>query len=150
MKIGSRSDQPHEVHVSSLTSIAAVPGESTVAFTVGLPESREPARPMLALDHLAGVKEIFFFITKDPTMALQALTAVGEGIDGQAGPMYTSSGEEKQRNVNTVDRGCQKLRRLGKHMSESREQQNANVSISPPPPVPPNSGLLLLDDSLRI
>lgn len=81
-------------------------------------------------------------------MALQALTAVGEGIDGQAGPMYTSSGEEKQRNVNTVDRGCHKLLWLGKHMSESREQR-ANVLISPPPPIPPNSCLLFLDDTLR-
>lgn len=58
---------------------------------------------MLAFDHLAGAKQIFFFITEDTPMALQALTAVGEGIDGQAGPMYTSSGKEKQRNVNTVD-----------------------------------------------
>lgn len=51
---------------------------------------------MLALDHLAGVKQIFFFITEDTAVALQALAAVGEGIDGQAGPMYASSGKEKQ------------------------------------------------------
>lgn len=44
---------------------------------------------MLALDHLAGVKEIFFFITEDTAMALQALATIGEGIDGQAGPMHT-------------------------------------------------------------
>lgn len=62
---------------------------------------------MLALDHLAGVKQIFFFITEDTAVALQALAAVGEGVDGQAGPMYTSSGKEKQRNVNIVDRRCQ-------------------------------------------
>lgn len=43
---------------------------------------------MLALDRLAGVEEILFFITEDTSMALQALTAVGEGIDGQAGAMY--------------------------------------------------------------
>lgn len=104
---------------------------------------------MLALDHLAGVKEIFFFITEDTAMALQALTTIGEGIDGQTGPMHTSSGKEKQRNVNTIDRGCQKVWWLGKHMSEYRKQ-NANVLISLPPPIPPNSCLLLLDDNLRI
>lgn len=70
-------------------SVTAVPGESTAAFTIGLPEPREPALPVLALDHLAGVKQIFFFITEDPAVALQALAAVGEGVDGQAGPMYT-------------------------------------------------------------
>lgn len=44
---------------------------------------------MLALDHLTGVKQIFFFIAEDTPMALQALTAVGEGIDGQACAMHT-------------------------------------------------------------
>lgn len=43
---------------------------------------------MLALDRLARVKQIFLFITEDASMALQALTAVGECIDGQAGAMY--------------------------------------------------------------
>lgn len=69
-------------------SVTAVPGVSTVALTVGLPEAREPALSVAALDHLAGVKQVFFFVTKDTAMALQALTAVGEGIDGQAGAMY--------------------------------------------------------------
>lgn len=45
---------------------------------------------MLALDHLAGVKQIFFFVTEDTPVALQALTAVGEGIDGQAGAVDAS------------------------------------------------------------
>lgn len=51
---------------------------------------------MLALDHLTGVKQIFLFVAEDSPMALQALTAVGEGIDGQAGAMYTSSGETEE------------------------------------------------------
>jgi hypothetical protein len=97
---------------------------------------------MLALDHLAGVKEIFFFITEDTAMALQALATIGEGIDGQAGPMHTSSGKEKQR-------GCQKGWWLSKHMSEYREQNTTNVLISPPPPIPPDSCLLPLDDIWR-
>lgn len=44
---------------------------------------------MLTLDGLAGVKQILLFIAEDAPMALQALTAVGECIDGQAGAMYT-------------------------------------------------------------
>lgn len=69
---------------------------------------------MQALDHLAGVKQVFFFITKDTAMALQALTAVGEGIDGQAGAMDASTVKEKQRNENQVDTRVQKIRWLGK------------------------------------
>lgn len=42
---------------------------------------------MLTLDGLAGVKQVLFFITENAPMALQALTAVGECIDGQAGAM---------------------------------------------------------------
>lgn len=44
---------------------------------------------MLTLDGLAGVKQILLFIAEHAPMALQALTAVGERIDGQAGAMYT-------------------------------------------------------------
>lgn len=51
-------------------SITAVPGVSTAAFTVGLPQSWEPAFPMLALDRLAWVKQILLFITEDAPMAL--------------------------------------------------------------------------------
>lgn len=69
---------------------------------------------MAALDHLAGVKQVFFFVTKDTAMALQALTAVGEGIDGQAGAMYASTVKEKQSNENQVDTRVQKVWWLGK------------------------------------
>lgn len=72
-----------------LTSITAVPSVSTAAFTVGLPQPREPASPVLTLDGLAGVEQILLFIAEDAPMALQALTAVGERIDGQAGAVYT-------------------------------------------------------------
>lgn len=44
---------------------------------------------MLTIDRLAGVKQILLFITEDTPMALQALAAVGEGVDGQAGAMDT-------------------------------------------------------------
>lgn len=44
---------------------------------------------MFALDHLAGVKQIFLFITQNTPVALKALTAVGECIDGQAGAVDT-------------------------------------------------------------
>lgn len=47
-------------------------------------------------------------------MALQALTAVGEGIDGQADAMHASTVKEKQSNENRVDTGAQKVWRLGK------------------------------------
>lgn len=69
---------------------------------------------MPALDHLAGVKQVFFFVTKDTAMALQALTAVGEGIDGQAGAVHASTVKEKQNNENQVDPGVQKVWWLGK------------------------------------
>ena len=46
---------------------------------------------MLALDGLAGVQQILLFITEDTPMALQALTAVGESVDGQAGAMHASA-----------------------------------------------------------
>lgn len=42
---------------------------------------------MLTLDRLAGVKQILLFITEDAPMALQALAAVGECVDGQTGAM---------------------------------------------------------------
>lgn len=71
---------------------------------------------MLALDHLAGVKQVFFFITKDTPMALKALTAVGEGIDGQAGAVYTPVVKEKHRNENKADTGVQKVQWLGKNV----------------------------------
>lgn len=54
-------------------------------------------------------------------MAFQALTAVGEGIDGQAGAVYTSVVKEKHRSVNKVDRGVRNVWWLGKTMSEYRE-----------------------------
>lgn len=47
-------------------------------------------------------------------MALQALAAVGEGIDGQADAMHASTVKEKQSNENQVDTGVQKVWRLGK------------------------------------
>lgn len=43
---------------------------------------------MLTLDRLAGVEQILFFVTEDAPVALQALAAVGERVDGQAGAMY--------------------------------------------------------------
>jgi len=70
-------------------SVTAVSSVSTAAFAVGLPQSREPAVPMLALDRLAGVKQILLLITEDTAVALQTLTAVGERIDGQAGAVHT-------------------------------------------------------------
>jgi hypothetical protein len=62
---------------------------------------------MLALDSLAGVKQILLFITEDTSMALQAFTAVGECVDGQAGAMYTSAGEENYKHENAFGRGGQ-------------------------------------------
>ena len=49
---------------------------------------------MLTIDRLAGVKQILLFITEDTPMALQALAAVGEGVDGQAGAMDTPTAQE--------------------------------------------------------
>lgn len=73
-----------------LTPIAAGPRVPAAAFTVRLRQSREPAFPVLAFDRLAGVKQGLLLITEDAPMALQALTAVGEGIDGQADAMHAS------------------------------------------------------------
>lgn len=70
-------------------SITAVADVAAAALTVGLPESREPALAVLALDRLAGVEQICLLITQDSSMTLQALTAVGKRIDGQAGAVYT-------------------------------------------------------------
>lgn len=50
---------------------------------------------MLTHEDLAGVKQVLLFITQDAPMALQALTAVGEGVDGQAGAMHASAGKRK-------------------------------------------------------
>lgn len=73
-----------------LTPIAAGPRVPAAAFTVRLRQSREPAFPVLAFDRLAGVKQGLLLVTEDAPMALQALTAVGEGIDGQADAMHAS------------------------------------------------------------
>lgn len=73
-----------------LTPIAAGSRVPAAAFTVRLRQSREPAFPVLAFDRLAGVKQGLLLITEDAPMALQALTAVGEGIDGQADAMHAS------------------------------------------------------------
>lgn len=62
---------------------------------------------MLAFDRLAGVEEILFFITEDTSMALQALTAVGEGIDGQASAMYASKGRRNTEGENAFGGGGQ-------------------------------------------
>lgn len=51
---------------------------------------------MLALDGLAGVKQVLLFVTEDTPMALQALTAVGEGVDGQAGAIHASAERGEQ------------------------------------------------------
>ena len=51
---------------------------------------------MLTLDRLAGVKQILLFITEDAPMALQALAAVGERVDGQAGAMDASTVEDRR------------------------------------------------------
>lgn len=59
---------------------------------------------MLALDPLAGVKEVLLFITEDSPVALQTLTAVGECIDGQAGAVHTSTVEEEHGNTNASGR----------------------------------------------
>lgn len=88
-----------------LTSVTAVSSVSTAAFAVGLPQSREPAVPMLALDRLAGVKQILLLITEDTAVALQTLTAVGERIDGQAGAVHTSTVEEEGKNARALGRG---------------------------------------------
>lgn len=77
-----------------LTSIAAVASIAAAAFTVGLAESGEPALPVLTFDGLAWVKKIFFLITEDTSMALQAFATIGERIDGQAGTMHTSVGTD--------------------------------------------------------
>lgn len=73
------------------TSVTAVPGISADAFAVGLPQAGQPAPPVLTLDGLAGVEQVLLFITQHAPVALQALTAVGEGVDGQAGAMHASA-----------------------------------------------------------
>lgn len=70
----------------SVTAVARIPAAT---FAVRLPQAREPAFSMFAFDGLAGVKHILFLITEDTAMAFQALTTVGESIDGQAGAMHT-------------------------------------------------------------
>lgn len=51
---------------------------------------------MLTLDRLAGVKQVLLFITEDAPMALQALAAVGERVDGQTGAMDASTVEDRR------------------------------------------------------
>lgn len=55
---------------------------------------------MLALDGLAGVQQILLLVTEDAPVALQALTAVGEGVDGQAGAVHASA-ERRDAGVET-------------------------------------------------
>lgn len=116
-----------------LTSIAAVPSISTAAFTVGLPQSREPAFPMLALDRLAGVKQILLFITEDAPMALQTLTAVGERIDGQAGAVHTSAAQEEGRNGHELGRGDKNAGRVMERIGRRWANGLTSVSLTPTP-----------------
>lgn len=80
-----------------LTSITAAPCVPPAAFAVGLPQSGEPALAVLALDGLAGVEQVLLFIAEHAPVALQALTAVGERIDGQAGAVHAPRVEEGRR-----------------------------------------------------
>lgn len=61
---------------------------------------------MLAPDGLAGAEQILLLVAEDSAVALQALTAVGEGIDGRAGAMH-ASGAERRGAERGLDRGVQ-------------------------------------------
>lgn len=72
---------------------------------------------MLTLDGLAGVKQVLLFITQDAPVALQALTAVGEGVDGQAGAMHASAEEERRNDDALAER--RRMEDDGRNMKET-------------------------------
>lgn len=72
---------------------------------------------MFAFDGLAGVKHILFLITEDTAMAFQALTTVGESIDGQAGAMHTPRVERKMQRMYKLE-GCSRVEKGERQLRE--------------------------------